>query len=98
MSAPVVLPPMPAAAEQWWLGLLDVADAVPDRWSLVGGRMAHLHCWERERAQIDVLIARFLGERAQNRTGVAGGTLLPTPGATSMTSLRWCSPAPRCGG
>lgn len=135
MSEPVELPPMPAPAEQSWLGLLDVADAVPDHWALVGGQLVHLHCWERgvpplrvtrdsdivldvrawpqaaeeftstlrglgfvptgttwnnrqyrwvrDQAQIDVLIARLLGERAQNRVGVGGGTLLPTPGATS---------------
>ena len=138
MSGAVVLPAMPEAAEQSWLGLLDVADAVPDRWALVGGQMVHLLCWERGRpprrvttdndvvidvrawphaahdvtsvlrdlgfttagetwngrqyrwvrgrAQIDVLIPRHLGERAENRRGVTGGTLLPSPGAASGLS------------
>ncbi|WP_161805563.1 hypothetical protein [Frigoribacterium sp. RIT-PI-h] len=41
----------------------------------------HQHRWVRGDAQIDVLIPRFLGERASSRRGVTGGTTLAAPGA-----------------
>jgi hypothetical protein len=41
----------------------------------------HQHRWVRGSAQIDVLIPRFLGERASSRRGVTGGTTLAAPGA-----------------
>lgn len=40
----------------------------------------HQHRWVRGDAQIDVLIPRFLGERASTRRGVTGGTTLAAPG------------------
>lgn len=43
----------------------------------VSGRQ---HRWVREDAQIDVLIPRHLGERADLRPGAAGGPALATPG------------------
>lgn len=43
----------------------------------VSGRQ---HRWARGDAEIDVLIPRFLGERADRRRGAAGGPALPTPG------------------
>ncbi|GAB3542995.1 hypothetical protein GCM10027403_36540 [Arthrobacter tecti] len=39
----------------------------------------HEHRWVREEAKIDVLIPRFLGERAEKRGGVNGGTTLAAP-------------------
>lgn len=30
-----------------WLTLLDLFDAMPRDWALVGGQMVHLHCWQR---------------------------------------------------
>jgi hypothetical protein len=44
----VTLPPLAAAQEELWLGLLDVAERVPKGWCLIGGQMVHLHCWERD--------------------------------------------------
>jgi hypothetical protein len=41
----------------------------------------HQHRWVRGEAQIDVLIPRFLGERAEQRRGVSGGTTIAAPGA-----------------
>lgn len=41
----------------------------------------HQHRWVRGEAQIDVLIPRFLGERASSRRGITGGTTLAAPGA-----------------
>lgn len=38
------------------------------------------HRWLRGEAQIDVLIPRFLGERADNRVGVSGGRTIAAPG------------------
>ncbi|PZF66086.1 hypothetical protein DEI81_00110 [Curtobacterium sp. MCBD17_013] len=48
----------------------------PDGTSFEG----HQHRWVREGAQIDVLQARFLGERADSRRGVRGGTTIAAPG------------------
>jgi hypothetical protein len=39
----------------------------------------HQHRWIRGKAKIDVLIPRFLGERATKRTGVTGGTTIAAP-------------------
>lgn len=41
----------------------------------------HQHRWVRDDAQIDVLIPRFLGERAERRRGASGGTTIAAPGA-----------------
>lgn len=41
----------------------------------------HQHRWVRGSAQIDVLIPRFLGPRADSRRGVTGGTTIAAPGA-----------------
>jgi hypothetical protein len=41
----------------------------------------HQHRWVRGPAQIDVLIPRFLGPRADSRRGVTGGTTIAAPGA-----------------
>jgi len=49
----------------------------PDGTSFEG----HQHRWVRGDAQIDVLIPRFLGERAERRRGVTGGTTIAAPGA-----------------
>jgi hypothetical protein len=43
----------------------------------------HQQRWVRGDAVIDLLIPRFLGERATKRKGVFGGTTLSTPGAQS---------------
>ncbi|WP_244629195.1 hypothetical protein [Clavibacter capsici] len=48
----------------------------PDGTSFEG----HQHRWTRGEARIDVLIPRFLGERADRRRGVGGGTTLSAPG------------------
>lgn len=41
----------------------------------------HHHRWVNGRAQIDVLVPRFLGERADSRRGVSGGTTIASAGA-----------------
>jgi hypothetical protein len=43
----VTLPALSAGQEASWLGLLEVSRIVPDQWSLIGGQMVQLHCWER---------------------------------------------------
>lgn len=129
----VTMPPTSEGQRQGWLALLDLHDALPTGWVLVGGQMVHLWCaergvlparptddldavldvranpralldfttvlkkmgfrsqgetwnghqhrWTRGEAQIDVLIPRWLGERAASRKGADGGTTLETPGA-----------------
>jgi hypothetical protein len=41
----------------------------------------HQHRWVRGAAVVDVLIPRFLGERAESRRGVTGGTTIAAPGS-----------------
>ncbi|WP_148053717.1 hypothetical protein [Frigoribacterium sp. PhB118] len=41
----------------------------------------HHHRWVNGSAQIDVLIPRFLGERADSRRGASGGTTIASAGA-----------------
>jgi hypothetical protein len=48
----------------------------PDGTSFEG----HQHRWTRGEARIDVLIPRFLGERADSRRGAGGGTTVAAPG------------------
>jgi len=48
----VVLPQMPPAQTASWIGLFDLADRMPDGWTLVGGQMVQLHCFERDLAPI----------------------------------------------
>lgn len=43
----VVMPTMVPQQEAGWTALLDVAERMPDGWSLVGGQLVHLHCVER---------------------------------------------------
>lgn len=125
-------PAMLNAQRESWFGLLDLAERIPDGWTLIGGQMVHLHCWDRKTSPsratddidavldirmapkmleiftgvlldlgfksagrsfeghehrwirgagiLDVLIATGLGEKADTRTGVTGGTTLATSG------------------
>jgi len=57
-------------------GVLNDIGFVPDTATWRG----HQHRWTRGDAAIDVLIPRFLGERAEARRGVGGGTTLAAPG------------------
>ena len=43
----IVLPTMVEAQEQAWLAVLDLYDAHPEEWTLIGGQLVHLHCAER---------------------------------------------------
>lgn len=44
----------------------------------------HQHRWVRGDAIVDILIPRFLGERAEKRRGATGGTTLPTIGGQAV--------------
>lgn len=48
--------------------------------SILEGVKGVQHRWVKGDAQIDVLIPRFLGVRADNRTGVTGGRTIAAPG------------------
>jgi hypothetical protein len=48
--------------------------------SILEGAKGVQHRWVKGDAQIDVLIPRFLGKRADNRTGVTGGRTIAAPG------------------
>lgn len=41
------MPVMSAGQEQAWHTLMDLHEAVPTDWALVGGQMVNLHCAER---------------------------------------------------
>jgi hypothetical protein len=43
----ISLPEMPPAQTASWLGLFDLADRMSEGWTLVGGQMVQLHCFER---------------------------------------------------
>src|SRR3954454_4953234 len=49
MTEPVVLPPLTGPLHDSWLALMEVAERLPSDWTLVGGQMVLLHCWERGR-------------------------------------------------
>lgn len=66
----------PAALMEFTTALADMGFA-PDGETWNG----HQHRWVRDEAQIDVLIPRWLGERAAKGKGAGGGTTLETPGA-----------------
>lgn len=63
--------------------LLSVTTALVERGFSSQGETwnGHHHRWVRGQASIDVLIPRWLGERAAGRKGASGGTTLETPGA-----------------
>jgi len=42
-------PPMTDDEQEGWLTLFALHDQLPRNWSLVGGQMVHLHCWQRGR-------------------------------------------------
>lgn len=66
----------PAALMEFTRALADMGFAPEgETWN------GHQHRWVRDGAQIDVLIPRWLGERAANSRGAGGGTTLETPGA-----------------
>lgn len=44
----------------------------------------HQHRWVRGDAIVDILIPRFLGERAEKRRGATGGTTIPTIGGQAV--------------
>lgn len=46
----------------------------------------HQHRFVRGQAQIDVLIPRHLGERAESRLGATGSPTIPTPGGQQALS------------
>ncbi len=58
------------------LGFESAGEAPP----VVEGTCGVQHRWVKGDAQIDVLIPRFLGERADNRVGVTGGRTIAAPG------------------
>lgn len=43
----ITMPAMSSEQEASWHGLFDLAERVPDGWTLVGGQLVHLHCAER---------------------------------------------------
>ena len=40
----IVMPSMSPAQEASWQALLDLYEAFPNGWTLIGGQMVHLHC------------------------------------------------------
>jgi hypothetical protein len=42
------LPALTDGQRASWLGLVEVAAIIPNEWSLIGGQLVQLHCWERD--------------------------------------------------
>lgn len=73
----VVMPVMSAGQEQAWHTLMDLHEAVPPDWALVGGQMVHLHCAERGGAPprpTDGMQHRWKRDRAQIDVLIPEGT------------------------
>ncbi len=43
----IILPMLVGGQRASWLGLIEVSAIIPDEWSLIGGQLVQLHCWER---------------------------------------------------
>ena len=43
----IVMPAMAQGQEAAWHGVLDLYEAHPEGWTLIGGQLVHLHCAER---------------------------------------------------
>jgi len=133
----ISLPPMASKQLHAWKALLEVAEQIPDGWTLVGGQLVHLHVcerggvvsratndgdvvldvrarghilydftkvlkdcgfaadtspdglqhrWMRGATQIDVLIPRYLGERASQRKTVSGRPTIESPASQQALS------------
>jgi hypothetical protein len=44
---PLILPALTGGQRESWMGLIQVALELPKGWTLIGGQMVQLHCWER---------------------------------------------------
>jgi hypothetical protein len=43
----VDIPPLTGGQRESWRGLLEIASALPKGWTLIGGQLVQLHCWEK---------------------------------------------------
>lgn len=43
----ISLPELSSGQKASWIGLLEISKIIPDEWSLIGGQLVQLHCWER---------------------------------------------------
>lgn len=43
----IQIPTLAGAQTESWKALLEVAERLPDGWTLIGGQLVQLHCWER---------------------------------------------------
>ncbi len=50
----IILPMLVGGQKASWLGLIEVSEIIPDEWSLIGGQLVQLHCWERGMSPVRV--------------------------------------------
>jgi hypothetical protein len=97
----VIAPPMLAAQENAWRGLLEIFARLPAGWCLVGGQLVHLHCWERgyapnrptndADAALDVrarpeILLEFTRVLTEIGFATAGSNMRPPPTASPPTN------------
>jgi hypothetical protein len=46
----IELPKLPLGQYQSWMGLLELANKLPTGWTLIGGQLVQLHCWEKDKS------------------------------------------------
>mgnify|MGYP006292459515 FL=1 len=42
----IELPELTSRQHQSWVGLIELANKLPSGWTLIGGQLVQLHCWE----------------------------------------------------
>lgn len=46
----IELPDLPFGQYQSWVGLLELANKLSTGWTLIGGQLVQLHCWEKDKS------------------------------------------------
>jgi hypothetical protein len=46
----IELPELTSRQYQSWVGLLELANKLPTGWTLIGGQLVQLHCWENDKS------------------------------------------------
>ncbi len=43
----VQIPKLQNAQAESWIAIIEISNLIPDGWTLMGGQLVQLHCWER---------------------------------------------------
>jgi len=50
----IELPLLTSRQHQSWVGLLELANKLPTGWTLIGGQLVQLHCWENDKSPVRI--------------------------------------------